>query len=292
MSSHDKEINALLTLLDDPDKEVFETVEQRLMSFGHSIIPNLEDYWEQSPDNALQDRIEMLIHRIHFNSLQTEFSNWAQGESDLLYGAFLVAKYQYPELQHTVALKEIENIRRNIWLEMNSYLTPLEQIKVVESILYGFYKMRGGELNYKHSNDFMIHEVIQTKKGNALTNGILYLALAELLDMPVRAINIPRQFVLGWFSHQSLFENNFVNAPPSASIKIFIDPNSGFGFSQKDINLYLKRIAMEPNEAYYFPQSNKQIIKMLLQQFALCFDDETYRYKKIELEQLAGLIAD
>jgi hypothetical protein len=49
---------------------------------------------------------------------------------------------------------------------------------------------------------------------------------------------------------------------------------------------------MEPNEAYYFPQSNKQIIKMLLQQFALCFDDETYRYKKIELEQLAGLIAD
>lgn len=290
MSSYDKEINALLTLLDDPDKEVFETVEQRLLSFGHSIIPNLEDFWEQSPDNTLQDRIEMLIHRIHFNSLQTEFTNWAQGETDLLYGALLVAKYQYPELQHTVALKEIENVRRNIWLEMNSYLTPLEQIKVVESILYGFYKMRGGELNYKQANDFMIHEVIQTKKGNALTNGILYLALAELLDMPVRAINIPRQFVLGWFSHQTLFDNNLENASPSESIKIFIDPNSGFGFSQKDINLYLKRIAMEPNEDYYLPQTNKQIVKMLLQQFALCFDDETYRYKKLELEQLAAIL--
>ena len=292
MSGREREINALLTLLDDPDKEVYIHVEERLLSYGESVIPNLEHYWEQSINNELQERIEMIIHRIHFGKLIQEFTNWNNGESDLLYGAFLVAKYQYPELQSVPTLQEIERIRRNIWLEMNSYLTPLEQIKIMESILFGFYKLKGGELAYNKPNDFMIHKVVESKQGNALTNGILYLAFSELLDLPVRAINIPRQFVLAWFSHQSLYENDFSANSPSSKVKFFIDPNSGAGFSQKDIDLYLKRINVSPSEEYYLPRSNKEIIRLLLNQFAKCFDDEQQGYKKEELEQLARLITD
>lgn len=292
MSGQTREINALLTLLDDTDKEVLVHVEEKLLSYGESVIPNLENFWEQALDNQLQERIEMIIHRIHFGKLVEEITSWNNGQSDLLYGAFLVAKYQYPELQHVGTLQEIERIRRNIWLEMNSYLTPLEQIKIMESILFGFYKFRGGELDYKKANDFMIHKVVESKKGNALTNGILYLAFAELLDLPIRAINIPRQFVLAWFSHQTLFENDFTDENPASKIKFFIDPNSGAGFAQKDIDLYLKRIGAEPNFEYYLPLSNKQIIKTLLTQLANCFDNETQGYKKRDLEQLASLISD
>jgi regulator of sirC expression with transglutaminase-like and TPR domain len=173
---------------------------------------------------------------------------------------------------------------------MNSYLTPLEQIKIVESILYGFYKMRGGELAYNQPNDYMIHKVVEGKKGNALTNGILYLVLAEQLDLPIRALQIPRQFVLGWFSHQVLFENDFTATHPADKIKFYIDPNSGAGFQQKDIELYLKRIGVPSSPSYFRPQSNRQIIKLLLEQFALCFDNEQYAYKKKELEQLSAMI--
>lgn len=292
MSGHEKEINALLTLLDDTDKEVLVHVEEKLLSYGESVIPNLENFWEQAFDNELQERIEMIIHRIHFSKLLQEVTNWNNGESDLLYGAFLVAKYQYPELQHVPTLQEIERIRRNIWLEMNSYLTPLEQIKIMESILFGFYKFRGGELDYSKPNDFMVHKVVESKKGNALTNGILYLAFAELLDLPIRAINIPRQFVLAWFSHQTLFSNDFTDGNPAEKIKFFIDPNSGAGFAQKDIDLYLQRISADPDHSYYLPQSNKQIIKKLLLQLANCFDREPYSYKKKELEHLASLISN
>jgi hypothetical protein len=290
MSGREKEINALLTLLDDTDKEVLVHVEEKLLSYGESVIPSLEDFWEQSLDNVLQERIEMIIHRIHFSKLAQEITNWNNGESDLLYGAFLVAKYQYPELQHVPTLQEIERIRRNIWLEMNSYLTPLEQIKIMESILFGFYKFRGGELDYNKPNDFMVHKVVESKKGNALTNGILYLAFAEFLDLPIKAINIPRQFVLAWFSHQTLFENDFTDSNPAEKIKFFIDPNSGAGFAQKDIDLYLKRINEATDPSFYIPQSNKQLIKMLLSQFAKCFDKPENEYKRDELEYLASII--
>jgi len=285
-----REIEALLQLIDDPDVEVYMTVENRLLSYGTPVIPSLENLWENTISEAVQERIEMIIHRIHFRDLTTEFINWKNGECELLYGALLVAKYQYPDLQTVNALQEIERIRRNIWLEMNSYMTPLEQVKIVESILYNYYKMRGGEIAYDQPNEFMLHKVIEGKKGNAVSTGILYLLMAELLDLPVRAINLPRQFVLGWFSHQALFDNDFSNTNPSENIKFYIDPNSGAAFSQKDIELYLKRINLPLTAAYFRPMQNRRIIQLMLEQFANCFDDPAHLYKKNELLELCALI--
>jgi hypothetical protein len=286
-----REIEALLHLIDDPDEEVFLTVQERLMHYGRPVIPNLENMWENTISEAVQDRIEMTIHGIHYRGLTAEFTNWKNGEAELLYGALLVAKYQYPEMQTLGALQEIERMRRNIWLEMNSYMTPLEQVKVMESILYNYYKLRGGEINYKYTNEFMLHKVIESKKGNALTNGILYLLFAELLDLPVRVINIPRQFVLAWFSPQSLFNNDFGSAPYTENIKFYIDPNSGAAFSHKDIELYFKRIEV-PQKAYHFkPLNNLHIVRMLLQQLSQCFEKPEAAYKKQELDLLAQLLA-
>ena len=283
-----RELQALLLLIDDPDPEVFSTVEDRLLSYGTPVIPNLENLWENTISEDVQERIEMIIHRIHYRDLTNEFINWNKGECELLYGALLVAKYQYPELQTVNALQEIEWIRRNIWLEMNSYMTPLEQVKIVESILYNYYKLKGGEIAYDQQNEFMLHKVIEGKKGNAVTTGILYLLMAELLDLPVRAINLPRQFVLAWFSQQSLFDNDF--SKPDENIKFYIDPNSGAAFSQKDIELYLKRINLPNTPGYFKPMSNRRIIQLLLEQFANCFDDLKHQYKKDELLELSALL--
>jgi hypothetical protein len=284
-----RELNALLQLIDDPDPEVYSSVENRLLTYGSPVIPNLENLWENTISEAVQERIEQIIHRIHFRDLTAEFLSWKNGECELLYGALLVAKYQYPELQTVTALQEIERIRRNIWLEMNSYMTPLEQVKVVESILYNYYRLRGGEIAYDKANEFMLHKVIEGKKGNAITSGIIYLLMAELLDLPVRAINLPKQFVLAWFSQQSLFDNEFGN--PTEHIKFYIDPNSGVAFSHQDVELYLKRTGLVSTPSYFTPQNNKRIIQLLLEQLAQCFDEIKYQYKKNELMELSVMLS-
>lgn len=288
--AENKEIEALLHLIDDPDVEVFMTVQERLLSYGHPVIPNLENMWEQTISEEVQERIEMIIHSIHFRSLRAEFINWRNGETELLYGALLVGKYQYPDLQTLNALQEIERLRRSIWLEMNSYMTPLEQIKVMESILYKYYKLQGGEVNYDKPNEFLLHKVIESKKGNAISNGLLYLLLAELLDLPVKAINIPRQFVLAWMSPNSIYNNDFGNAEYADHIKFFIDSNSGAAFSFKDVELYFKRIETKQKAHHFKPLSNLQIIHMLLLQLASSFDNPKEIYKKIELESLADML--
>jgi hypothetical protein len=285
-----REINALLTLIDDPDEEVYQSVEQRLMTYGSPLIPQLENLWENTISDSVQDRIEMIIHRIHFNDLKVEMKQWLAGDCDLLHGTLLVSKYQYPELQTVKALQEIERMRRNLWLEMNNFITPIEQVKIIESILYNYYKMQGSEINYSKPDDFLIHKVIERKKGNAITNGILYTILAELLDIPVKIIRIPKQFVLGYFSHQALFNEAFEEGKASENIKFFIDPNSGIAFSHKDIDQYFKRINIQPVNSYFKPVTNCGVIKILIDEFSKCFDDPETIYKKEELKELSQML--
>jgi hypothetical protein len=286
------EINALLALMDDPDEEVYQTVEQRLMSYGSPLIPQLENLWENTISEEVQERIEMVIHRIQFMDLKQELVQWLKGDMDLLHGALLVSKFAYPELQIIKPLQEFEKMRRNLWLEMNNFITPVEQVKIFESILYNYYKLRGGEINYSKTDDFVISKVIDGKKGNALTTGILYIALAEKLDVPIRALRIPRQFVLGYFSQQALFNQSFEDDNPAEKIKFFVDPNSGTAFSHKDMNQYFTRMNLSPSGRYFKPISNTGIIKVLFSQFARCFDKPETLYRKNELEELAEMLKD
>lgn len=286
-----KEISALFHLLDDPDTEVYNAVSTRIIDFGKGIIPNLENLWENTISEEVQERIEQLIHRLHLHDLSEEVSQWNKHtHQDLLTGALLVARFQYPDLHTAQVFQEIEKLRRNIWLELNNYLTPLEQVNVLTSILYNYYSLRGAEVGYQHPEEFLINKQLETKRGNAIANGILYLLLSELLDVPIRAINIPRQFVLAYFKTDYDFHRQTADMLYRA--EFFIDPMSGQVFTHKDVENYFKRISVPPVPSYFKPLSNKRIIQTLLEEFSKCFDTDKDRYKQQELMALAELIVE
>ena len=283
-----KEISALFKLLDDPDKEVFGVVSEKLIHYGKPIIANLEHLWENTPDEQIQERIETIIHRLHFNDLSEDFRQWSlSGHHDMLVGSLLVAKFQYPDLSTSPVLLEVEKVRRNIWLELNAYLTPLEQVRIVTGILYSYYGLKGSEINYAEPNEFFIQKVLESKRGNQLTCGIIYLILCELLDIPVKAINIPKQFVLAFFKPGYGDEDS---KDYISKIEFYIDPSSGMVFTHKDIESYFKRISVPPVQSYFKPQPNKKVVQYLLEETARCFDNEKEAYKKEELMKLADLI--
>lgn len=283
------EIYALLHLIDDPDEEVFGAVSTRLIDYGKGIIPNLENLWENTISEETQVRIELLIHRLHYQDLTEAFLDWnKETHQDLLNGALLVARFLYPDLNPAQVYQDVEKLRRNIWLELNSYLTPLEQINVLTSILYNYFNLRGSDTNPLAADEFLIHKQLETKRGNAIANGILYLILSELLDVPVRAVNIPRQFVLGYFKAAYDFERPLDE--PHYRTEFFIDPISGHVFTHNDVENYFTRINIPSHEQFFQPLSNRKIIQTLLQEFSTCFDSPSTRFKQEELLQLAKLL--
>jgi regulator of sirC expression with transglutaminase-like and TPR domain len=283
-----REISALFKLIDDPDEEVFGAVSTKIVDFGKTIIPNLEHLWETTPNEHIQERIEIIIHRLHFRDLTEDFNQWSlAGHHDLLVGALLVSKFQYPDLATSATLMEVEKIRRNIWLELNQYLTPLEQIRIVTGILFSYYNLKGSEVAYTEINEFLIHKLLESKRGNQLSNGILYLIVCDLLDIPVKAIGVPKQFVLAYFKpgYSSETTEDYRD-----KIEFYIDPSNGMVFTHKDIDSYFKRISVPPVPSYFKPLSNKKVIQYLLEEASKCFDNEKDGYKKEELVRLAHLL--
>lgn len=286
---HEKEISALLRLIDDPDTEVFDTVAEKLLNYGEEIIPNLEQLWEVTADTDTQERIEMLIHRVHYQNLQKEFLDWSIAEKpELLKGAILVAKYHYPELNVPSILTQFDQMRRNIWLELNNYLTPLEQVNVFNSILYNFYKLQGHEITERDPKYFFINHVLESKQGNSYSIGVLYLALCELLDIPIFAVDLPRQFVFAYID--TLHSFFAIDDTPVQQIQFFIDPLNGMVYTQNDVHTYLKKINAKDTEKYFKPLDSKQVIYKMLEELAQCFKYKRDDDKAAEVQELMNIL--
>ena len=283
-----KEIQALLKLIDDPDEIVYETVSNKIISFGKDIIPNLENYSETFVNAELQNRIESLIKRLHFEDIKEDFLKWSSGTADLLAGCLLLSKYVYPNMDATVIFKEIEKLRRNIWLEMNSYLTPMEQINVIGSIVYNYYKQKGIEINYENADGFLLNKTLELRKGNAFGNGTLLLILCGLLDVPVYAINIPKQFILGYFDQHYDVLNPKGHA--SEKIKFYIDPVNGQMYSHKDVENYFKKMSLPPTSSFFKPFDNKSIMVLMLSELKKCFENEAQYLKIKEINSLIEML--
>ena len=284
-----KEVTALLKLLDDPDAEVFSIISNRIMDYGNNIIPHLENEWENTVEISVQNRIETLIHKLQYNNLQKDLTEWSENTyNDLLFGSLLVAKYQYPDLHTTPILQDLERIKRNIWLELNSYLTPLEQANVLSSILYNYYNLRSSDICYENPNDFFINKVLESKKGNTISMGILYQVMCDLLDINASIISIPKQMIIAFY-HSDYYAGKS-NEDDREHIHFYVDAVNGQAYSYADIHKYFKRIGVQPTIEHFKPLSHKRIIKTLLEEVGKCFYTQNAEEKQEEVVALAKIL--
>lgn len=72
----DPQLQALISLLDEPDFSTFNQVRNRIFTYGASAVPMLEDAWENTFDSLIQNRIEDIIHSIQYNQLYLDLTNW------------------------------------------------------------------------------------------------------------------------------------------------------------------------------------------------------------------------
>jgi regulator of sirC expression with transglutaminase-like and TPR domain len=266
-------------------------VADKLLHYGKEIIPGLEHLWETAADEDIQERIAQLIHRVHFQDLQHDLREWSLSRNpELLKGAILIARYQYPELNVPFLLTQFDQVRRNVWLELNNYLTPIEKVNVFNSILYNYYKLQGHELTERKPEHFFINKMLESKQGNAFTLGILYLSLCELLDIPVFSVAIPRQFLMAYFDTlQHFYSDNRRNR----QISFYIDPANGMVYTQTEVENYLHKIkAGPPRYEFYNPQSPQRIIYKMLEELALCYRYNKNEERAEEIRQLMDIIEE
>lgn len=287
MKNH--ELSALIALLDDPDKEVFNHVSGKLLTFGSGIIPTLESIWQGSFDPIIQERIENIIHRIQFDSLAHEFEQWLNSEGLIFEGAYLAARLQFPELDRERLRKEVDRIKRSIWLELSDNLTPLEKINVFNHVFYVIQDFSGLDMDEQNPRDYFINTLIERRSGNPLALGILYLVLASELELPVYGVDLSQHFILAYLKEEVDF--NSIQEDPRRKVMFYINPiNKGTIFTRNEIQNYLKKLGVEEDPSYFVPCSNRKVVRLLLEKLKTLYDEEGSEQMARDAESLLKLI--
>ncbi len=285
-----KEIKALIHLLDDPDEGIFHQIKDRFVSIGTSVIPYLELAWENSFDMLIQKRIEDIIHTIQFDSLSRELHHWAIYEQDnLLKGVLLIARYQYPDLDEEKITRTIQQITHDVWLELNDELTAMEKVKILNHILFEVHQFSGNISNYHAPQNSYFNVVLESKKGNPVSLCILYLLIARSLKIPIYGINLPEHFIVAYVDESKSATAFSVENDPADQVLFYINPFSkGIIFNKQDIDLFLKQLNLAPQALFYNPCGNLDIIKRVLRNLIYSYEKLGHVEKIEELNRLLG----
>ncbi len=275
----DKELKALVSLLDDDDEQVVSHVVDKIRSLGKDVIPYLEKEWEDSFNPQVQEKIEFLIHDLQFEQLKHRMETWyASEDHDLLTGMWLVATYQYPDLELVSLKQDLEQLYYEAWLEFKPELYPYDQVKVLNGVIFNKLKFAANTKNFHSPGNSMINVVLETRKGNPISLCVIYMLIAQKLKMPVYGVNLPNLFVLTYKAGDTVF---YVN--------VF---NKGLIFSRQDIENYIHELRLAPQPAFFEPCANLDIIRRMLRNLVMSFDKMGEHKKAEEVKEILLIIAD
>jgi len=284
-----KAIVALISMLDEPDINVYKQIKEKLLSGGIKAVPILKNALDNTFDNIVQQRIETIINEIRLKNIYSELRNWCQSDNrNLLEGHIILTQYQYPDL-NIIELKErFDKVRKDVWLELNDNLTALETVKVLNHILFEIYKFTNNKHNINAPNNSYLNNLLESKKGNSISLGIIYIIIAHELNIPIYGVNLPEHFIL-CYANKIIEEK--VSYIEEDNILFYLNPSkNGAVFTRREVDLFINQLKLKPERSFYSPCNNIEIIKRLLKNLISDYKKLGFKNKISDLEYLMGAL--
>jgi len=274
----DREIRALVSLIADEDQEVLDHVKAQIRAMGDRAIPFLETEWEHNIHPRVQKRIEDIIHNLQYEQLLHRLGGWASaGGQDLLYGMWLVATYQYPDLDLAKLRRSIDQLYYDAWLELRPEMNPIDQITVLNDVLFRKMRFSANTKNFHSPGNSMINVVMESKRGNPISLCVVYLLICQKMNIPLYGVNMPNLFLLTYKTDNVQF---YINAF-----------SKGLTLTRKDIDNYLASLNLSPLDVFYEPCSHVDIVRRTLRNLMVSFQKANEDDKVAEVKQLLRIIS-
>lgn len=252
---NDNEFGAMVSLLDDPDKEVRQMVESRLRAMGQEALPRLEAYAASQVSADLQDRLSDVIRLLLREQHETALLAWAAEPTPALYtGWLLLSQLAQPDLDVAQVRKEVNRLASRAWLEMRMGMTLPERLVILNRLLFRHEMFRAVQDDLKP--DFLLlPNMLEQRSGTPLSLCLLHTLLCRELNLPGGTILLPDYAVVG--IHDSRHE-------------IFIDVfNKGAFFVKADLVRFLRENELEEDDQYFEASSVVALIQAAARQLQL-----------------------
>jgi len=281
-TQENKALNALIKLLDEPDEKAYRLIREKIHSFGTNAIKPLDKAWDNTFDIMVQERITSIINEIRWDQLVHEFSDWVKfNSSDLLKGFLLVTRTHYPGLDEKDLIIRIEQMKMDVWLELNENLTALENVKVLNHILFEMHHFDGNKIHINEPQNFYLNTLLETRKGSPISLGMLYLTFAQKLNLPVFGVNLPQHFILAYLTEPG------ISYPTEDDVLFYINPfNKGAVFTRREIELFIRQLKLKPERSFFAPCPNAEVVRRMIQNLMFSYNSLGQSEKSADLKNL------
>ena len=106
------------------------------------------------------------------------------------------------------------------------------------------------------------------------------------MDIPIYGVNLPQHFILAYADEKAKYdeENGIL-----FYINVF---NKGYVFGKKDIDQFLKQLKINPEQLFYEPCSNTEILKRVIRNLISSYEKAGALEKSEELLSLLEVLKD
>ena len=277
MSISESQIKALVRLLSDENDRVVKTISNRLIEIGDSAVPFLQEAEIEQPEMAR--RIEAVLDEIRGARLEEEFRDLASSPDDpidLEKGELLIARYAYPTLDVAAYAQRLDDMAREMRDRIGQRVSGEEAVKTLSRYLFTEQGFRGNNKNYYEADNSYLNRVLDRRTGIPISLSIVYLLIAQRLDLPVFGIGMPGHFLVKFESER---------------YKVFVDCfNAGALLTEKDCARFLRQAGYGFEEKFLQKSSTRAILIRTLKNLVAIYHKLDEPVKEVRLTRFVELL--
>lgn len=259
VAAGENQIKALIRLLSDENERIARTISSKLVELGDLAVPLLLEAEMEQPEMAR--RIEVVLDGIRGGRLEEELRRLAalpEDRIDLEQGAFLVARYAFPDLDVQSYIRKLDEMAAEVRDRLGRRASGEEAVKTLNRYLFNEQGFRGNAKNYYEVDNSYLNRVIDRHTGIPISLSIVYLLIGRRLDLPVFGIGMPGHFLVKFESER---------------YKVFIDCfNGGALLTERDCARFLLQAGYGFEEKYLQKSTTRAILVRTLKNLIAIYD--------------------
>lgn len=202
---------ALAKLLSDDDPRVLHLLEEKFAEMGADGLAFLEAT-AHGTDAAAAHGAKQILGTIRQRDAEETFAKFCatrDSQLDLERACWLLARTRYPELDERPYRARLDQMARELRERLVGRETPRATIEVGSRYLFRTLGFRGNREDYHDADNSYLNRVLDRRLGIPITLGVVYMLIAQRLNLPLVGVGLPGHFLLKWQSATAQF---FVDA--------------------------------------------------------------------------------
>jgi len=130
-------------------------------------------------------------------------------EFDLAEAALLIAQEEYPTLDVDYYLGRLDALAAEAGNRLRSGLLPAEAVARLNHFLFVEQRFRGNNEQYYDARNSYLNEVLDRRTGIPIALSIVYIGVAQRLDLPVYGVSFPGHFLVKYASAPEILIDPF-----------------------------------------------------------------------------------